>query len=152
MYQQTNTRAWLILVALLLALVAFPWPEAKAQKAPPVTSFVVSPIAGVVLDSLARYSREHRQEIAGCISDYAVVADTLVVLRVTPAVVTKADSMSVESDGRPFCPAGVPWFHSHVAFYGWPEPSDTDKNTNYLTGTWGVILSVRAQSWRLSIF
>lgn len=117
-----------------------------AQAPPPINTVVVEGQARRFLDSLAQDARANRIENAGCLTRYAVRGNTLIVEELRPAVYVYADSVAIYAHAQ-ICAQGVPSIHTHVAYDGWPHPSDTDLNTNAVRGIWGLLLSVRNNNY-----
>ncbi len=143
------TRAYLVcLIALALA------PTVCAQTIPPVARVKVEREAARFLDSLAAQSRDDRVETAACLANYTVRDSVLTLERFRPAIYAFADSLNIgvrQSDG-PICPDGAPVVHSHVARNAASGPSETDRATSLMRGTWNLLLSVYDNGWQIRLY
>jgi hypothetical protein len=139
-----------VLAAIVAATCAAP-PPAFSQAPPPVHHIAMTRGAFQTLDSLATQARSTRTENAACLADYGVARDTLFLVRFIGASYAKADSVTISST-TPICPFGVPTIHSHVAYDGYPQPSQVDVETSVKVGLWGMILSVTDSAWRIIVY
>lgn len=145
-------RITLAALALFATCAATPV-MATAQAAPPVKIIAMELGAKQTLDSLANTARSTRTENAACLTRYSVHNDTLVLSAFGPARYAKADSVNIwVYVGAPMCQSGAPTIHSHVAYDGFPGPSNMDVATQASIGIWGMILSVRDSAWRIIVY
>lgn len=147
---KTVVQAALAILAAFVFIVATA-PAALGQATPPVAHVAFSRDAIHTLDSLATEARTQRVENAACLTSYGVSGDTLFLAAFSRAAYVKADSIGIFAFA-PVCASGVPTLHSHVAFDGYPQPSDTDLETELHIGTWGMILSVTDTAWRIIVY
>jgi hypothetical protein len=129
-----------------------PSPGIAAPAAPPVAHVAYAPWVQTALDSMARAARSTRTESAVCLAAYSVNGDTLTLVRFSAADYFAADSAAIYAKGPRICPEGVPPLHTHVAYDGFPRPSETDVLTERATGLWALILSVTDSSWRVIVY
>jgi len=144
-----------ILGAVFLAfwLLALSCSVAYAQAVPPLSRLLLTREAAASLDSLASRSRDERVETAGCVTAYSVRDSLLTIERIGPASYLSSDSTTIRTDSaHTVCPIGVPNVHSHVAFHGWPEPSQVDQETQRRVGVWCLLLSVLDNGWRVVVY
>lgn len=136
---------WIAFVTLILYALLGAAPV-YAQAAPAVRTIHVAPGGSRQLDSLASVSRETRLEAALCLNEYSVKDSVLTLSHFTLARYDSTDSVTIYAHA-PLCPIGTPTVHSHVAYDGYPQPSEVDFATAHNTGFWSLILSVRDNGW-----
>jgi len=104
---------------------------------------------------MADLSRQLRVERGGCVTSWSVVADTLLVERVDPPIVAhRADSVAMYTvPGADLCSPDAHYVHTHVANNAMLfQASTTDVEVAIRRNSWGLIVPVLGDGWRLTIY
>lgn len=136
-------------VLILLLLLAS---SAGAQRLPPGTRIGVMKDAKRQLDSIADLTRKTQREQMGCVVVSVMDDTTYVIARLGKAKnVDSTDAVYVYAKTVEMCEWWQPTIHSHVQVED-GEPSPIDQHTSALRDTFGFVLVLTKDGWKLKAY